>query len=146
MLRRVAFVGACHLLLHHTASFCCAAAAWVCYNPAAQQQFSPAAAGACNSMCVAAVVVADCFDRSVLCVTPPYTHISAVLPLRAHVHSVSIDRANLGGNIGAFLIAIYIPTHPYVQVHRGSIFTYMPGVMLCVGDFAHTTDDRHQTT
>ena len=30
MLRRVAFVGACHLSLHHTASFSCAAAAWVC--------------------------------------------------------------------------------------------------------------------
>ena len=30
MLRRVAFVGACYLSLHHTAYFCCAAAAWVC--------------------------------------------------------------------------------------------------------------------
>ena len=30
MLRRVAFVGACHLSLHHTASFGCAAAAYVC--------------------------------------------------------------------------------------------------------------------
>ena len=84
---------------------------------------------------MAAVVVADCFDRSVPFVTPSNTHISAVLPLRAHVHSMSIDRANLGGNIGTFLIARYIPTHPYILVY-----------MFSVGDFAHTTDDRHQTT
>ena len=50
MMRRVAFVGACHLSLHHTAYFCCAAAAWVCYDPAAQQQSSTPAAAACNSM------------------------------------------------------------------------------------------------
>ena len=59
-----------------------------------------------------------------------------VLPLRAHVYSMSIDRANLGGNIGTFLRVMYIPipTHPYIYVH-----------MFCVGDFAHNTDDRHQT-
>ena len=30
---------------------------------------------------------------------------------------------------------MYILTRPYIYVH-----------MFCVGDFAHTTDDRHQTT
>ena len=77
-------------------------------------------------------------------VTPPY-HISVVLPLRAHVHGMSIDRVTLGENKGSFVMIIYTPIRPYIYVHRGSISTYIPGVMLCVGIFAHTTDDRHQT-
>ena len=35
-----------------------------------------------------------------------------------------IDRANLVGNIGAFLIVFGIHTHPYIYVQRGSIFPY----------------------
>ena len=62
-------------------------------------------------------------------------NISAVQPLRAHVHSLSTDRANLGGNIGTFFRVIFVSTHPYIYVHR-----------FCVEDFAHTTDDRHETT
>ena len=79
---------------------------------------------------------------------PTIPHFSAVLPLRAHVHSssMSIAHSTLGGNIGNFVIVIYIPTHPYIEFHIGSIFTYTPGVMFCVGNFANTTDDRHQTT
>ena len=60
-----------------------------------------------------------------------------------------IDRANLGGNIGNFLMVIYVRTHPYIYVQVDSVFTYQVhnrGVMLWVGDFAHTTDDRDQTT
>ena len=51
-------------------------------------------------------------------------HISAVLPLRAHLHCMSIDRANLGGIMGNFFILIYILTHPYIYVQRGSMFPY----------------------
>ena len=93
---------------------------------------------------LAAVAVADCFDLSVPFVTPPYPIylLCCWLPLRRHVHSMSIDHANLGGNIGTFLIEMYI----LIYVHRCSIFTYIPGVMFCVGDFAYTTDGRHQPT
>ena len=49
-------------------------------SPAPKQQ-QPA------TLCVAAVVVADCFDRSVPFVTLLYTHTSAVLPLRAHYNA-----------------------------------------------------------
>ena len=37
---------------------------------------------------------------------------------------MSIDRANLVGNIGIFSIVIDIQTHPYIYVQRGSIFPY----------------------
>ena len=37
---------------------------------------------------------------------------------------MSIDRANLVGNTGTFLILIDIQTHPYIYVQRGSIFPY----------------------
>ena len=60
-----------------------------------------------------------------------------------------IDRANLVGNIETFLIVIDMQTRPYIRVQRGSIFPYYfvltRGVLFCVGDFAHATDDRHQT-
>ena len=68
---------------------------------------------------------------------PTISHISAVLPLRAHVRSMSIDRATLGGNKGNFEIVIYIPIHPYIYVHRGSTFTYIPWVMF-VSEFSPT--------
>ena len=60
---------------------------------------------------------------------------------------MSIDRANFVGNIGTFLIIIDILTHPYIYVQIGSIFPYylIKGVLFCVGDFAHATDDRYQT-
>ena len=32
--------------------------------------------------------------------------VCSVLPLRAHVHSMSIDRANLGGNLETFSLEI----------------------------------------
>ena len=70
---------------------------------------------------------------------PTIPHVSAVLPLRAHAHSMSINRATLGASIGAFVTVIYIPTHPYIYVYRGSIFPKIPGVTFRVGDFAHTT-------
>ena len=37
---------------------------------------------------------------------------------------MSIDRANLVGKIGTFLIVINIQTHPYIYVQRGRIFLY----------------------
>ena len=68
--------------------------------------------------------------------SPHHTpYFCCMLPLRAHVYSMSIDRANLSGNIGTDLIVIYIPNHPYIYVH-----------MFCVEDIAHSTDGRHQTT
>ena len=49
-------------------------------------------------------------------------HHTPVLPLRAHLHCMSIDRANLDGNIGTFLIVIYLPTHPYIYVQIDRVF------------------------
>ena len=37
---------------------------------------------------------------------------------------MSIDRANLVGNIVNFLIVFHIQTHPYIYVQSGSIFPY----------------------
>ena len=80
---------------------------------------------------VAAVVVADCFDRSVPFDTPPNTHISAVLPLRAHVHSMSIDRANLGGNIGTFLIVFYTNSSLHLSLQRQYFYVHNRGNVSC---------------
>ena len=53
---------------------------------------------------------------------PAIPQISAVLPLRARLHCMSIDRANLGGNIGNFLVVIYLPTHPHIYVQGNRVF------------------------
>ena len=37
---------------------------------------------------------------------------------------MSIDRANFVGNLGTLFVIIYILTHPYIYVQRGSIFPY----------------------
>ena len=59
---------------------------------------------------VAAVVEADSLIRA--CLLSP--HHTPVLLLRAHLHCMSIDRANLDGNIAIFLIVIYLPTNHYI--------------------------------
>ena len=65
--------------------------------------------------------------------TPP--HVSAVLPLRAHLHSICIDRATMGDNKGTFAIVIYTPINPHIYFLRGSISKNIPRVMFCVGIF-----------
>ena len=61
---------------------------------------------------------------------------------------MSINRANLVGNVGTFLIVIDTLTHPYIYVQEAVFFrtTYQRDINLFgVGDFAHATDDRYQT-
>ena len=61
---------------------------------------------------------------------------------------MSIDRVNLVGNKIYVLILINIKTHPYIHVQRDNIFPYYirtRGVLFCVEDFSHATDDRYQT-
>ena len=64
------------------------------------------------------------------------------------IDRVSIDRVNLDGIIVIFLMVIYAPNHPYIYVQIDLLYFYVHnrGVMLWVGDFTHTTDDRDQTT
>ena len=67
---------------------------------------------------VAAVVEAYSLIRA--CHLSP--HHTPVLPLRARLHCMSIDRDNLNGSIGTSLIVIYLPTHHYIHVQIGRVF------------------------
>ena len=134
MLRRVAFVRARHLVTppYRILLLCCRCVGVLRYcRPAAVQP--PSGSSSLQLYCACGCCCSRLFLWSERAISrPTIPHISAVLPLRVLCCSMSIDRANLGGNIVTFLIVINMLTHPYIQVsQRQHFYVHTRGTALC---------------